>query len=163
MNLGFYTKFPWGEPTFFYERIIHDGGFIGPFDEWPDKEPFNKIHTLRRNERWKGGMSIQMATGIRSKNYKRINKYQFTTCTGVQSIEIKRSYGAPTPDIWIDGIKVEKSAHESIAMNDGFPSLQKFYRFFSKGFKGQIIHWTEFRYTFSEYSKKEKEDETGHS
>ena len=34
---------------------------------------------------------------------------------------------------------------------DGFESLNQFFRWFSDDFYGQIIHWTDFRYNRNKY------------
>lgn len=143
MNLGFATKFPSGEPTFFKERIMT--GYLGPNDKW-DGQPTRKIHTLRHGVRWKGGMSIHMANGIRTSYYQRFNHSEHNICISVQSVIIEREYGFPYPAIFIDGRKLSGSEHAIIAKNDGFPSVEEFYKWFSKGFEGQIVHWTYFKY-----------------
>ena len=39
---------------------------------------------------------------------------------------------------------------EKLAYNDGFESVEAFFNYFCKDFKGKIIHWTNLRY----YDKK---------
>jgi len=56
-----------------------------------------KIHTIRedKHNRWKPGRSIQMATGVRTKNYNQFNEDE---CVSVQ--EIKILYFDGDPDIY---------------------------------------------------------------
>ena len=35
---------------------------------------------------------------------------------------------------------------ELLAKHDGFNSMEDFFKWFDKDFKGKIIHWTDFRY-----------------
>ena len=58
MILGFKQKFPWGEPTYFKEKILAGVGY-GPIAGRP------KIHTIWDGFRWEKGMNIQMAYGVR--------------------------------------------------------------------------------------------------
>jgi len=65
MILGFKTIFPWGQVNFFEEKIKasliikFDGIIIIP-----------KIHTIRKGNRWRAGVKIHFATGVRSKGYR---------------------------------------------------------------------------------------------
>lgn len=142
MVCAFSLNFPWKEPTHFIQRILYKEGFVGPKDEWCNV-PIRKIHTFRVGDRWKVNAIIEMDIHVRSSNQERFNT---EVCTGTQELIIRRSYGAVTPHIWIDGTLIPVEMHAQIAMNDGFPSVKKFYRYFSKGFEGQIVHWTDFKY-----------------
>jgi hypothetical protein len=57
MILGFKKSFPKGEPTNFREKIFFK----------------TKIHSIREGQRWKAGMQIQMAYGVRTKAYNQFN------------------------------------------------------------------------------------------
>ncbi len=105
-----------------------------------------KIHTLREDKtnRWKPDMSIQMATGVRTKKY---NKFNDDTCNSIQQIEIQRTSDFFEDTIVkIDGRKLIEDEVQQLAWNDGFSNLVEFYLWFSEGFEGKIIHWTDKRY-----------------
>jgi len=142
MIISFKTQFPWGEPTNF-EQKIKDG---------------LKINTIRRDKhcRWKPGMQIHMATGVRTSNYNCFDDTKY--CKSVQSIkmnyyregDILRNF-----EIIIDGdLFYSQSGYGSfgsgnldiLAKNDGFDSTDDFLRFFDNCFEGRIISWTPFRY-----------------
>jgi hypothetical protein len=97
-----------------------------------------KIHTIRKGYRWKAGTKIHFATGVRTKNY---NQFNSGVCVSVQSIEIYY----PSGNVIIDGELFHKKV--TLARNDGFDSFEELQDWFGKGiFKGQIIHWTDFKY-----------------
>ena len=111
-----------------------------------------KIHTLREDRllRWKAGMTIQMATGIRTKQYKCFNE---TLCRGIQKVQILLD---SMPQIWVDGKYLQNKEIELLAKNDGFYELSDFVTWFSKSkylrdagdnmIELRIIHWSDFRY-----------------
>lgn len=108
----------------------------------------SKIHTIRedKNNRWKKFAPIQMATGVRTKNYNCFNNNHHVTA--IQSIKIVCSID-PTiePEIIIDGNFLFKAEKEQLAINDGFKNLTDMMAFFDfQPFTGKIIHWTEFTY-----------------
>lgn len=132
MLLGFKTKFPWGAPTHFVEKITKQPGF------WP------KIHTLREGERWKPGDLIHFAIGVRTKQY-----YEFKrdTCKNTQSVIIVNVEGLGFPIIYIDLRRLSIPEREKFALNDGFDSLADFARWFHKDiYVLQLNHWTDFKY-----------------
>lgn len=132
MILGFKTQFPWGEPTYFVEKITMQPGF------WP------KIHTLRDGERWKPGQSIQHATGVRTKQY---NQFHSGTCISTQNVIIANVEGLGIPVVYVDGRRLSHSEKLKFAMNDGFDTLADFARWFNKEvYVLQLIHWTNFKY-----------------
>lgn len=99
-----------------------------------------KIHTIREdsNRRWKAGRKIQMATGVRTKNY---NCFKEVECVSVQEISIKyyKKLGVTNKvSIKVDGFDVPLN---EISFNDGL-SPSEFLNWFDKDFKGVIIHWT---------------------
>ncbi|MCK9452842.1 MAG: hypothetical protein M0Q90_14200 [Bacteroidales bacterium] len=105
-----------------------------------------KIHTIREDahDRWKVGMTIQHATGVRTKNY---NQFAEGQCQSTQRIEIERTSDFLIDTIVkIDGRKLAENEVRNLAFNDGFQNLVAFYMFFANGFKGKIIHWTELKY-----------------
>jgi uncharacterized protein YqfB (UPF0267 family) len=113
------------------------------------KEPIlkgTKIHTIREDahNRWKIGMKMHMATGVRTKNY---NQFQEMKCMSIQGIEITRvSDYLNDTIVTVDGRKLILSEIQQLAWNDGFENLIDFWMWFDKDFKGKIIHWTDFRY-----------------
>ena len=126
-----------------------------------------KIHTIRedKHNRWKPGMKIHFATGVRIKNY---HQFKTAVCVSVQEIRINWR------DIFIDGKSLNHiipfihvgytkllegnslkmyipnemiSINEyRLATNDGFESIDDFRKWFNKDFTGKIIHWTDFKY-----------------
>ena len=104
MILGFKTQFPDKTPTFFPEKILactfRDNSFY--LMHRPKK------HTIRSGQRWKAGMPIHMATGVRSKAYRQFNKNVpgLNKVISVQKIQIKwdNPVGDPRYDfnIWVD-------------------------------------------------------------
>ena len=94
-----------------------------------------KVHTIREDSfnRWKNGMKIHFATGVRTKEYK---QFKSGFCMGIQSIEID------FPRVRVDGMDLIFSKRLSLAKDDGFNGLQDFFEWFNKPFKGKIIHWT---------------------
>ena len=91
------------EPTYFREKIILGStgakpctkvlcDFTEGFHKFAKIEIYPKLHTIRLDphNRWKAGRSIQMAYGVRTKNYNNFNKGipELETCVSVQNIEI---------------------------------------------------------------------------
>lgn len=139
MVLGFKTTIN-GKPTGFPEKILAG----------------TKIHSIRSGNRWKQGMKIHPATGVRTKHYKQITPYILKVIS-VQDIEIRFNEMFSTVVI-IDGIfgyessmTQDKEVLETLAKNDGFETFEDFAKAFQsihpgKEFQGQIIHWTDYRY-----------------
>lgn len=117
------------------------------------KEPIlngTKIHTIRedKNNRWKPGNTIQMATGVRTKNY---NCFAKADCVYVQDIEIKWVKDKITQSrgviVYIDDVNITQTdLIDDLVKNDGFESRRDFFEWFKNDFKGKIIHWTYFKY-----------------
>lgn len=106
----------------------------------------SKKHTIRKDSynRWKIGMKMHMATGMRTKKY---NQFHEDTCKSIQEIEIERvSDYLHHTIVKIDGRKLTENEVQQLAWNDGFDNLVDFWMWFADGFKGKIIHWTELRY-----------------
>ena len=115
-----------------------------------------KKHTIRQDKtnRWRPGRSIQLATGVRTKNY---HQFGDEVCISTQHVWIvsTENYKA----ISIDGIMryAEQNANsftlyptfsiKEFAINDGFETVAEFWQFFNeKEFFGKIIHWTNLKY-----------------
>ncbi|WP_293925434.1 hypothetical protein [Sphingobacterium sp. UBA6320] len=114
-----------------------------------------KIHTIRKDEseRWKPGMKIHFVVNNRSPN-----RFQFAPvvqCVSVQEFKIE----------WISGVAWVTIGHRSfttfrktdhgyeygenskeLALNDGFATVEDFFKYFNKDFKGSLIHWTNLSY-----------------
>ena len=124
------------------------------------KEPIlkgTKIHTIREDShnRWKQGIKMHMATGVRTKKY---NQFYEDTCKSTQKIEIKYNKGGGV-NVFIDnnffhyqtswGLEWEKESKNrmlKLAINDGFDSIESFFKWFNGDFVGKIIHWTDLIY-----------------
>lgn len=120
----------------------------------------SKIHTIRADKpnRWKPGMLIHFAKGVRTKNY--IN-FHMGFCHSVQRINIEYvPYEGNTKglvaDVFvsIDGRRLNNEEVRVLAKNDGFQSASDFLNFFDKDFTGKIIHWTDFRYEVDNETNK---------
>lgn len=118
------------------------------------KEPIlagTKIHTIRadKGNRWCAGKKIQMATGVRTKEY---NCFHETECVSVQDILIIYEYIQPighTLSVHIDGRPICNNELETLAKHDGFDNASDLLEFFvgvTDVFRGKIIHWTNYKY-----------------
>ncbi|RQO37929.1 hypothetical protein DBR39_13655 [Chryseobacterium sp. KBW03] len=124
----------------------------------PVYKGYSKIHTIREDKtsRWKSGMMIDFFINARQKNM-----FCFAPriqVTSIQNIEIKfmsiwNSHGLyAKPFVKIDGTIIYDVAGNGkekmlqLAVNDGFESIDDFFSYFNKDFKGKIIHWTGFKY-----------------
>lgn len=166
MILGFKSYFPWGEPTLFFQKIIASVA-VDPVN--PQASPGNmfssyqpKIHSIREGQRFKAGDLLHMATGVRSKHYNQFNKgiEQLSRVKSVQRFDL----ACRNPDriiLFVDRqimyvrnfsntTHIENGLdwmHE-FAMNDGFQDIDQFFRWFRKPIRnGQVIHWTDKKYT----------------
>ena len=110
-----------------------------------------KKHTIRedKHNRWEHGKQIHFATGVRTKNYK---QFKSKKCVSVQDIEIIYNLNGEremyNKGIWVlvDNIHINDFWLLELAYNDGFNSIEEFFKWFNKDFKGRIIHWTDMRY-----------------
>lgn len=165
MILGFKTHWN-GKPTHFPEKIM--ACTMPAYRE--NYRP--KLHTIRAGDRWKPGMELHMATGVRTKNYKRFNAgaVGLRYCLRVQKFEIYRMDDfdkSRLPDgkyfeyilnirvstfvipfmVKVDGKFLETASIHQLALNDGFESANEMFEWFNLlTFTGQIIHWTTLRY-----------------
>jgi len=147
MILGFTQRFPWGNNTGFQDKII-DG---------------IKKHSFRidSHKRWKSGIKIQFATGVRSKRY---NNFSDGECKCIQHVVIEEYCLAndnhsflfiPSNSshiqqkkfrVIIDNRILHWTEIVKLSRNDGFDSPEDFFRWFYNGFDGFIIHWTDLKY-----------------
>ena len=104
-----------------------------------------KIHSLRedKHNRWRAGRVIHMATGVRTPKYK---CFKEAVCKGVQRVEITSADFYEDFIVKIDGRKLSAEEIKQLAINDGFRSMYGFFDWFSEGFEGEIIHWTDYKY-----------------
>ncbi len=111
-----------------------------------------KIHTIRldNKNRWKKGMKIQQANGVRTKYY---NCFQEDVCTGIQTIKIKHPKSSMSLlntyysiKVYIDDVQLGTIGIRELAINDGFNCMKDFLDWFNEDFEGKIIHWTDKRY-----------------
>jgi len=129
-----------------------------------------KIHTIREDitHRWCAGVMIDFYI-----NNRKPDMFQFapqTPCTATQKIEILNmgefpsdvplSYVIYTPmidegedyeheqgyAIYVEGKLLSMTEAEDLAANDGFDSIEDFFKYFNSDFEGKIIHWTDKRY-----------------
>lgn len=175
MQIHFTNQFPWGEPSYFVEKIWsgfahNDFLWYNRYGNWSTekfKDKYSceydwfsvfmkskpKITTIREDskDRWKKDKLIHFEqwTGIpyRSKCF---HFAPVIPCMGTQKIEIE--YTSNSVIVWIDGecfycprLGIDKGML-LLANNDGFDSKIDFFNWFRKGFKGKIIHWTPLQY-----------------
>lgn len=104
-----------------------------------------KLHTIRadKHNRWKAGMKMHMATGVRTKKYK---CFKEITCKSVQEIRIIYYNKGYMPNIYIDALKISNTQFYELVIKDGFHNPNEFLNWFNKSFIGKIIHWTDKKY-----------------
>lgn len=113
-----------------------------------------KIHTMREDthNRWHPGRDIQMATGVRTKNYNCFNNKD--KCISTQKVQIIHERIFDTGDmvgrifntILVDDRALSQSEKRLLALQDGFDSYEAFIAFFDRDWEGKLIHWTNFKY-----------------
>lgn len=172
MNLGFMQEWPKemamsDSKTYFIEKInlgllqqniIKRIDYVDTLEDhrskfnsnWDIKHDlFPKLHTIRRDEenRWKADMNIHFVVNGRTKD-----RFQFAPvvkCISVQDIEIIYSVDKSRPLILkVDDVDYNPFGFtaEKIARNDGFESVEDFFKYFNKDFKGKLLHWTNLKY-----------------
>lgn len=156
MTLGFSTNWPDKRPTLFPEKIMYP--YVADIrDNLPDLIP--KIHTFRLGNRWRAGMKIHMVTGNRTPQRHQFNTHipELHKCFLVQPAVVL---------LLVTGIRIGIGTIERydtlnpretllFAANDGFNSIEEMERWFfprgaksrDKSLEGQVIHWTDFRYS----------------
>ena len=113
-----------------------------------------KQHSFRQGNRWRKGMSIQFYTGAYNKT--RTKFMDDGVCTDALEVEIVNH---PCSIIMrIDGCILHKRDLIHIAHMDGFDSYKEFQEYFfpknSHGvWKGQLVHWTDFRYSYQYFEE----------
>lgn len=167
MILPFSTQLN-GKPTYFVEKI-HSGllqndlmkGFDIGYDHNFDLDKLSscepKLHTIRqdKNDRWQVGTNIDFFINVRQKTMFRFAPV--LPVVRVQNIEIKYvPFGDKKQDarpfVKVDGRLIYDvgqilwSQMKEFAKNDGFESVNIFFEYFDKDFKGKLIHWTDLKY-----------------
>lgn len=101
-----------------------------------------KIHTVRvdAKERFKVGMTLDHCTGVRTKKFK---KHITNTCKRIDKVFIDPR----TKTIKINGIELSDLEKAIFAFNDGFDSIQGFWKWFTETKNYRLIQWTDFKYT----------------
>ncbi|WP_460638647.1 hypothetical protein [Larkinella harenae] len=117
----------------------------------------SKIHTIREdvNNRWRVGMPIQFAVGVRTKHYR---KFMDGTCKGRQLIYMEAVSGgilqiAIADSETSDARWMLDDEIIDLARNDGFDSVEEFTSWFRQVVQERggvatfkLIHWTDKRY-----------------
>lgn len=120
------------------------------YPDWSADAP--KIHTIRADgkSRWRVGMPIHFV--VKNRTPQRFQFAPILPCKNTQSFEVE--WVGNDPIILIDGRHFYEPVHgidngmAQLAKNDGFDSVQEFLNYFNHDFKGKIIHWTDFIYSF---------------
>lgn len=157
MTLGFSTQIN-KKPNYFVAKILTsffiklagDLEFSKCFVEAPKEDQDligyvkPKLHTIREDthDRWKAGNDIHFV--INNRTPERFQFAPVVKCTSTQSIKIKHT--AAKIHVIVDNKILNKSENETLAINDGFESLEDFFKYFNKSFSGKIIHWTDKKY-----------------
>lgn len=166
MILPFSQQFD-GKPTFFIYKIwnglINEGRFtysdynkyLRKYDEkfkktWDlpepaaDLQPIIKKHTMREDlsDRYKVGCKLHMYVNNRQKTA--FNFLPVIECVSIQRCTIQ--YIDNTPQIHVDGKMLKCFEIKKLAKNDGFDSVEDFFKWFNKDWTGKIIHWTSLKY-----------------
>ncbi len=165
MEVGYKQLFPDGSPTYFKEKItkpfnIWKARKMGGTCHFPDHiavlEP--KIHTIRadKTDRWamfKG--DIHHVYGSRTKK-----RRLFLVCPFVSWQPIIIQWNKVTgvnekghnvtvaweQMVFVSGRVLTPDEIKTLAINDGFPSVEAFFKWFKHDFSGKILHWTNLRY-----------------
>lgn len=176
MTLTFLKQFPWGADTNFATKIIiglMGSGYIKDVDDlmqyaqydqyMPDSNAktstitLKKVHTIRADEknRWRKGRLIHFKQWYNTPYRSMLNQFAPKVVVRLcQCIEIDYTSlpECEKPIIVIDGkhfynpLLAIDNGLETLAQNDGFDSIDDFFKYFNTDFKGKIIHWTDLRY-----------------
>lgn len=117
-----------------------------------DDKIHSKIHTIRKNNRFKPGMKIDFFVGLRTKNCFRFAPRQpFVSSQQISIIHHWNGYAHVLIDnkVYWGGLKTKNEFENTItqlALNDGFDNVKDFFNWFDEDFDGFIIHWTNKKY-----------------
>lgn len=131
-----------------YDRIKYKKMVIGFHKQFvPKIKRGIKIHTIRedKHNRWKAGMTMHMATGVRTKKYKQFAKKK---CISVQTIHIRHydTISSQWSEVFIDSREISNAEVILLARRDGFANKSEFFKWFDKDFNGRILHWSDKKY-----------------
>lgn len=126
-----------------YFPQVHDMGLF------PAAKYQRKLHTIRAGKRWRPGMMIDFWINTRTKD-----QFRFAPrvpVLSVQDITIKHGFAKSHRRVYVDTWQMPINdpnvmGVEELAINDGFPDVDSFFRWFDSDFEGQIIHWTDLKY-----------------
>ena len=102
-----------------------------------------KIHTIREDakERFKVGMILDHCTGVRTKKFQ---KHVQNSCLRIDWVFIDiRSYS-----IKVNGVELLEFEKQLLIQNDGFDSIEGFWKWFPEPGNYRLIQWTNFKYIF---------------
>ena len=162
-----------GKPSYFIERIWegllrhhfqddkefvqymndHEARFGTHWDWFPDEAPRlenPKIHTIREDvkDRWKPGNKIDFFINCRQKNMFRFAPV--LPVVNVQKFEVEKlcDTGEWYKDyvVLVDDVYQLAPEIKQIALNDGFDTVEEFFKYFNQNYIGKIIHWTNKKY-----------------
>jgi len=145
-----FSEYPKGIPLFKYPKEYRDCVDKGLLS-WYKQKP--KIHTIREDKknRWKVGTKIDFFINARQKNMFRFAPV--LPVVRIQDILITYTkFGKAM--VFIDGkifYMQDWSLEQSykmlhFAQADGFDTIEDFFAFFNKDYKGKLIHWTDKKY-----------------
>jgi len=168
MTLGFLQQIN-KVPTYFVEKIllgmvvkkeidlntysVFVYNYLNKFDLSPNntKPLLPKIHTIREDlkNKWKPGNLIHFVINNRTKF-----RYQFAPllkCVSVQKFVVHYDYNSKNelwdkPLVYVDGKQIRGKKLFLLANNDGFETVEAFFKYFNTNFTGKIIHWTNKKY-----------------
>lgn len=165
MILPFSTKIN-GKANYFVEKIhkgITENFMLSPINpEIHYTSDYNfvaksklsaKYHTIRTDKRdfWRIGRKIDFFINCRQKNMFRFAPVLRVVST--QKIEIKwhvtenkKPYWYKNATISVDDFYLNAEQVIKLSVNDGFDSVEDFFKYFDKDFIGKIIHWTDLKY-----------------
>ncbi len=161
----FMREFPDGSGTYFREKIrkclygettraeriemLVSGLVNGPKSVKP------KLHTIRpfsfdkdgtfKGCRYKEGMELSLRYWTGKPYRSSQEEFGRCVCKGIETIHVIYNREG-VPNVYVGGNRVKGVDLEMLAMNDGFDSVEDFFKWFNKDFSGWIIHWTMFRY-----------------
>jgi hypothetical protein len=175
MQIHFIKQFPWGDPSYFIEKIwagfamnyflSYERGGLPSLKSFQKKFPYDyswkpiyekvkpKITTIRADihNRWQVGRIIHFEQWLgKPYNSKCYHFAPLIPCTATQLIEIE--YVRDKPVVVIDHqhfysplVGIDRGMM-CLANNDGFETIEDFFKWFKSDYEGKIIHWTDLRY-----------------
>ncbi|OWP80067.1 hypothetical protein BWK63_13030 [Flavobacterium covae] len=157
-----------GKPNYFIERIhksfrlkeVYMVAGLCPQTHYPVGYNFRakdilppKIHTIRKDieNLWNKGVIIEFWVGDFFK-FAPENPVISTQKIVIRHIPLTISKGELRPVVWIDDklyfdmAGINHPQMLELAQNDGFDTIEDFFKYFDKDYDGKIIHWTTKKY-----------------